>query len=71
MNKKPTILAVAALGSLALIGTGFAILRTQLDRVARIPEVHKIDTFDGFPLLDVQTGDDSLCKHIFLFLLIT
>ena len=24
MNKKPTILAVAALGSLALIGTGFA-----------------------------------------------
>ncbi len=46
-----------------LIGTGRVIGDRGLDRVAGVPQIDEIDTFDDPPVLDVKAGDHANFEH--------
>ena len=52
------------------IGAGLIIGCRNLHRISGIPQIHEIDTFYHPSVVNIQTGNDSLCKHM-LFLLQT
>jgi hypothetical protein len=43
------------------VGALFIIIKGVIDRVARIPEIEKADAFDHPSILDIETGNYSLC----------
>ena len=48
------------------IGTSLIICCSNLHRITCIPQIYKINTFYYPAIVNIQAGNDSLCKHMLL-----